>query len=393
MGTPGTASDQLYDEALDRAVETIDRLATDVGPRRPTSTAERRAAELLAEALRGRELEAALEPFHGFSTFAAPFGVVAALALLKPRNAALRTLCGGIAAAALLTEGSLQHAPLSSLLSRWPSQNLIASVDPQGEPRRTLVLMSHLDSSRSGLLFHPGTGHLLTPWIKAQTAAVLTLAAGPLLERVAPGRAAVRAARTVVLAGLALLAERELRGQDVPGANDNASGVAVAVELAAEVAAAPLASTRLVFLATGCEESGLQGSQAFLDTHDTERWLFLNFDSVGGPATLRYLPREGVARTWPADAGLLALAERIATERPELGLAAAEGPIGLTYDATPVLARGGRALTFVAGDAGQIPNYHHATDTAANIDPVTVGRALAVGRAMVEAVDAGEADG
>ena len=39
-------------------------------------------------------------------------------------------------------------------------------------------------------------------------------------------------------AGLALLAERELRGEDVPGANDNASGVAVVAELAAELAPA-----------------------------------------------------------------------------------------------------------------------------------------------------------
>jgi Peptidase family M28 len=382
----------MPDEAVERALATIEGLATDIGPRRPTSPAEHRAAELVAEALRRRGLRAVLEPFRGFSTFAAPFGVIATLALLKPRSPVLRALCASAAASALLSEGTLKGAPLSRLLSRSPSQNVVATVEPRGEPRRTLVLVSHLDTSRSGLLFHPGTGQLLTPWISAQAVALLVLSAGQLLERAAPGRAAVRAARAFVVAGIALLAERELRGQDVPGANDNASGVSVAVELAAEVAATPLEYTRLVFLATGCEEAGVIGSQAFLDAHESDGWIFLNFDSVGGPATLRYLPREGITRTWPADAGLLAVAKRLARERPELGLAAAEGPIGLTYDATPVLARGGRALTLVAGDDGRIPNYHHATDTPANIDPVTVGRALAVGRAMIEAVDAGEAD-
>ena len=56
------------------------------------------------------------------------------------------------------------------------------------------------------------------------------------------------------------------------------------------------------------------------------------------------------------------------------------------------MARGGRALTFVAGDGGVIPNYHWPTDTADNVDPAALERALAVGRAIAAAIDAGEAD-
>jgi hypothetical protein len=119
--------------------------------------------------------------------------------------------------------------------------------------------------------------------------------------------------------------------------------------------------------------------------------MFLNFDSVGGPATLRFIRREGIVREWGADPGLLAIAERLAGNDPGLGLEPAEGPIGLTYDATAVLARGGRALTFVAGN-GVIPNYHQPSDTAENIDHDNLRRALAVGRAMIAAIDRGEAD-
>ena len=85
--------------------------------------------------------------------------------------------------------------------------------------------------------------------------------------------------------------ERELRGVDVPGANDNASGCAV-VALAGRRGSppTPLASTRVVVLITGCEEAGTLGAQAFLDAHDTAGWLFLNFDNVGGPAArVRFL--------------------------------------------------------------------------------------------------------
>jgi hypothetical protein len=222
---------------------------------------------------------------------------------------------------------------------------------------------------------------------------MMATAASPLLERLPLGRLPARAARMLVLAGLALLAERELRGEDAPGANDNASGVAVTAELALAIAREPLASTRLVFLATGCEEAGLLGMQAFLRAHDTSEWLFLNVDNIGGPATLRYLGREGIVREWPADPRLVELAGRLAREHPDLGLEPAGTPVGLTYDATPVLARGGRALTLVAADDdGRIPNYHWPTDTPDNLDLDSVARAHEAVRELVAAIDRGEAD-
>jgi hypothetical protein len=142
---------------------------------------------------------------------------------------------------------------------------------------------------------------------------------------------------------------------------------------------------------TGCEEAGVLGAQAFLRTHDTSGWLFLNFDSVGGPATLRYIRREGVIGKWDADPGLIEVARRLAERRPDLGLEHTDTPAGLTYDVSPVLARGGRALSFSAQDA-TIPNLHWPTDVTENIDPDVISRALETGREMIAAIDRGEAD-
>jgi hypothetical protein len=183
-----------------------------------------------------------------------------------------------------------------------------------------------------------------------------------------------------------------VRGQDVPGASDNASGVAVVSELGLELAAEPPANTRVVLLMTGCEEAGLLGAQAFLRSRDTGGWLFVNVDNVGGPATLRYTLREGLGVKWDCDAGLTGIAAEISRASPELGLESSEGPIGLTYDVTPVLARGGRGITLVAGDDGVIPNYHWPSDTPENLDPGSLVRTLEVTRRMVAAIDAGEAD-
>jgi hypothetical protein len=384
------------ESAADRSLDLIATLADEVGPRRPTSRAERLAAQVVAEAISSRGAGARIEAFRGYASFGYPYGLITGLAcapaLLPRRWRLARGILTGLAAAALASEGSLTRTPLSDLLSRRESANVTATIEPRQDAERTLCLISHLDSSRSGLLFDPRLGGLLSRWITLQSVATLLLAAEPLLVRARGGRSVVAAARSVCGLGLALLIERELRGVDVPGANDNASGVGVVCELAAAVTAERLETTRLVVLIAGCEESGLLGTRAFLRERDTRGWLFLNFDGVGAPATLRYATSEGVLRKWDADRRLVELASRVSREHPELALEPADGPIGLTYDATAVLARGGRALTFVAGDSGRIPNYHQPSDTVANLDPETLARALEAGREMIAAIDRGEAD-
>jgi Zn-dependent M28 family amino/carboxypeptidase len=243
-------------------------------------------------------------------------------------------------------------------------------------------------------LFHPRFLRLLHPWIALQGAAFAATAASPLLRRIPGGRWMLGAAYGVLAAGLALLAERELRGADVAGANDNASGVAAVATLAAELQFEPLRRTRVVCLFTGAEEAGVLGADAFirgLGGDQLRSWLFINFDGVGAPATLRFLEREGVLRKWKADPGLVRLAYEVGGRRPELGLVGTEHNAGLTYDVSPVLARGGRAVTLSAQDE-TIPNYHSPSDTAENLDPDVLDRAIEVGREMLAAIDDGAAD-
>jgi hypothetical protein len=373
----------------------ISLLSEEVGPRRPTSPAERRAAELIRARLAAANLRVETQEFQGFSTFAEPLGAIIAPALaaslVARRYRSLRAALALASAALLGAENDFRRMPISNLLRRHRSQNVVATIEPRSEARRTVCLVSHLDTSRSGFLFHPRFVRFLNPWLRLQAIACVAQSTEPLIGRSRIGRRLVAGARASLAITAALLAERELRGVDVPGANDNASGVAAVAQLTLETAETQLEHTRVVSLMTGCEEAGVLGIQAFLDRQDTSGWLFLNFDNVGGPATLRYLPREGVGRTWDADRLLLGLAERVSSNRPELGLTRADSPIGLSYDATPVLARGGRAITFVAADHGVIPNYHWPTDTTENLEPACVQNAIEVGREMLAALDRGEA--
>lgn len=378
------------------ALGLIDALASDIGPRRPCSAAERQAAELLRARLEQAGASARLEPFPSLGTFGLPQGAVLGTAVLaglvSPRRRLTRAAIGLGAAVIGALDANFSRWGPSHLLARQSSSNLVAEVPAGGSAKRTVCLVGHLDSSRSGLMFHPSVTPHLGSAVAAVGTALAIQGAEVLLARAGIGRRIVGGARAVLGLALALVLEREIRGVDVPGANDNASGAAAAVILGCEVAASPLQDTRVVVLVTGSEESGVLGMQSFLEAHHTSGWLFVNFDGVGGAAPLRFLLREGgPMNSWEADPGLVRLAESLAEERPELGLAGTRRSSGLPYDATPVLARGGRALSLTAiGD--RIPDYHSPTDTFERIDPEVLADALEVGRELIRAIDRGEAD-
>lgn len=391
-----TATDATAATNLDAAMTTIAELAEEIGPRRPTGVGEEAAAAALTDRLGAAGIDAATERFDGYSTFAAPFGLILAAAaapsLLPRSRPVLRSALSWLAAAGLISEGSLRWAPLSALLSRRPSRNVVATIEPAGEAARTVCLVAHMDTSRSGLIFAPGLVRFMPAWIAASGGLVLLQA---LLEPFASVfrrlRGLAAAVRGGLVASLGLLAEREIRGADVPGANDNASGCGVVVALASKLAAEPLGSTRVVVLITGCEEAGTLGARAFRDSRDTGGWMFLNFDNVGGPGTVRFLRREGVIAKWDADPGMIAAAAGVADSRPDLRMAAEDAPAGLTYDSSPIHAAGGRALTISVQD-GFIPDLHQPSDVLANVDRDGVRRTLEAGAELVAAIDRGAAD-
>lgn len=192
--------------------------------------------------------------------------------------------------------------------------------------------------------------------------------------------------RLMIWISAGMVLERELRGENVAGANDNASGVAACLNLAAHFSEVPLRRNRLVVLVTGSEESGVFGMREFLDRHDTDGWRFVNVDGVSAEAPLRVLSREGGAFGYRADAELLAAAEEVGKENPELRAAPLADGSGLPYDATPVLARGGHAIT-VVNQEGAIPDYHWPTDTADKVSEEAFSRAVRFIAALVRKLD------
>lgn len=383
-------------EAARSALDWTTLLASGVGPRRPGSSAELDAALVMRRELKAKGLDAGLSGFSSRSSFGSFYGpllAVAAMAGLVPRRRrALRTALSTGAVVAGIREDHFGGRSIASRIFKRNSQNLVSTIEPGGPVQRTLCLVSHLDSSRSGWMFHPSVTPHLGSLVSLVGLSLGLQALDPLVGRWPYGRRLVGSARLVCAAGAGIVLERELRGEDVAGANDNASGAAVTGVLAGEIVSKPLQHTRVVLLMTGSEESGVLGMRAFLRSVDTSGWLFLNFDGVGGRAPLRYLEREGSRlQSWAADERMLAVAVRIAGQRPQGELTARRSGSGLPYDSTPVLAGGGRAMTLsVQGES--IPNYHAPSDTADQIDLGSLERAISVGREMIAAIDRGEAD-
>ena len=143
-----------------------------------------------------------------------------------------------------------------------------------------------------------------------------------------------------------------------PGANDNASGTALLIELA-RVSRNEGIGDGLCFIAFGAEEIGLFGSQAFVEAHDVSGAAFmLNFDMVA-----RIGEQAGDGARFVA--GDNALADRAASVAADLGYGIPRGafPRGASSDHVSFSAAGVPAITVHSGGAGFIHTPQDTFDT------------------------------
>ena len=128
------------------------------------------------------------------------------------------------------------------------------------------------------------------------------------------------------------------------------------------------------FVATGAEEVGTVGMQAFLRDYgdDVRDALIINIDNVGA-GQLSWVTAEGMARRYRANQRLIGLAKRVSREHEILVKPRVYK--GLSTDASPALARGFKALTLMGFNSAGVPvNWHWKTDTTENIEPEVIER-------------------
>lgn len=337
---------------------------------------ERASAAWIAGRLReAGAVDARVEAFRYQGTYAGAHGahVAAGLAALT-----LPRVAGAAASLAVLAslerEASGRGQWVRRLLPATEGANVLARIPAAGAARATLVLVAHHDAARTGPVWHPrvvalgAQRHLrrsrVDPFMAPLAAALVAGGAGSLL-----GSRRASAASAAVLASALAVYATGARGATVPGASDNATGVAALLALARALAREPLGEVEVLLVAPGCEESGMGGMAAFLRGH-AERLrrrpcLVLGLDTLGAGTPI-VCAAEGALREHRYRDADLRLAEE--------GAAAAGVPapprwrIGGWTD--PVLARfaGLSALSLLSMGPGYFPNYHWPTDTPERVD-------------------------
>jgi hypothetical protein len=288
-----------------------------------------------------------------------------------------------------------------------PSRNVWTKV-PAGqgaEASRRVVLMAHVDTTRAALLYAPTQlkslrfNHMVN-LISVVGLFVLALAiwafTGPPAAAGGAGGVAVLVLRTagsllgaIALYGVATLVHREAVMPYVHGANDNASGVGLALAVGEHLAANPLPRTEVWCVVTGAEESGYPaGARRFIDAHldDLRDADILILDNIGA-GDLRHLTEEGIILPLKMSPKLLDLARNVGRAHPDWNVRASVCNLGYT-DGTPAVLAGLRTLVLWAeGPDGFLMNYHWPTDTFEKVNPETVSRGAVFVLEMLEAID------
>ncbi|HEX8741750.1 MAG TPA: M28 family peptidase [Thermoleophilaceae bacterium] len=375
--------------------------------RGPGTDAERRAARHLEERLRALGREADVEPFEVWPRWPLAH-LLHALAAIAGSLIATASPVAGVAilgAAALATFGDLTGTLQLTrrLTGRRASQNVVSRED--GDRPGTIVLLAHYDAARSGAVFNDramrrraAIGRLtrrpVGPFEPFFWAIVVALGCAVLrlVGVETDAVTAVQFAATVVLiVSVPLLADIGL-SETVPGANDNASGVATALRLADRYGDS-LDHFDLWVVLTGSEEAFARGARAFLRRHrrelDRRRTVFLCIDKVGA-GHVRYARREGLLVARRYHSMLVGLCDQIAAEDADDDDRYGARSIVSRSVTDAVPARGSRyAAVSISclGQRGYAPHYHQPTDVPENLEPEALERAFGFCSELIELID------
>ncbi len=371
-----------------RLMETIRHLSVTIGPRQPTSNAEREAAAYIHEAIRriNKDWKLVNQPFRsigGFRYRIAPLAaLIGASLFLGLRRSRQAQITGGLLSVALsiMSRDAFLARPSvwETWLPRGESQNVVVQIPPRRQTQRRVVFVAHLDSGVHRLTTTPRVVRQLPYTLGGVTLLALV---GGVLTTLAGRNERWRLLRGLIggnALGMAALAIADEMGPETLGANGNASGVAVLLGLASVLAEHPLETTEVVLAFTGSATAMATGAD-MLATVYGEAWrdaLWVVVSNVGA-GELCWVTRHGIspyAYYYPHPDAVRVM-ERVADVRPDLGLM---GKSMLTMDEVAILRdRDLCAVGLMAYDrvTGLIPNWRQVSDTVHAIDPATVERA------------------
>jgi hypothetical protein len=377
----------------------IRALAVDIGPRGSTREGERKGAEYAQAQFEKFGLIPSWESFKSARSIFQPHLVGSLLMLLAfalfplggRMTAIIAALLSILVLVSELQELGFQDNFYRRILPKGDSQNVHAIVQPASEHRQDLILVGHLDSQRTPLIFRS------PKWVKAYDRFTTILFVTFILQVVLYTLAIFFPWSWIWYATIptafcaVLLAALCIQADSTPftaGANDNATAAGLVMTLAEHFAKNPLQHTRVFAVCTGCEEVQHYGMIDWYKRHRSElkdpRALVFEMLGCAGPA---WLTREGIIVPFKADAGMVKQVERLAIEHPEWG--AYEGRIsgGNTEMADAVRARVPAITLFGITREGVYPYWHQVEDTYDKMNPAVMEKAWAMVMTVIQELD------
>jgi hypothetical protein len=372
--------------------------------------AERRAANRMAERLRdlGRKAEAEPIYLHPQSALVHAFhcliGFAGSLVAITVPALGFGLVLAAATSMYLDLNGRLYL--LRRFFFRRASQNIVS---PGGNPRAParLLICAHLDAARTGSAFSPKRARRFARFVHGSRVPIgpyriLFWALATLIPLLGLRMAGVDShlvsvlqllPTLVLLVGMFGLVEIAL-GDVVPGANDNASGVATAISLADELAGDAPANLDVWVVLDGGGESLQEGMRSFVrsrrEEFESPNTFVLAIDSVGA-GDVRFQTSAGWVVSYRMDRRLVELSEAIATADAEgdQRFGAAGFASGLGGEAATTAAAGWRSIGITCLDSdGYVANRHLPSDTPKAVDQAALDRAHDFALELIRRLDA-----
>ena len=384
MSAATSIREPVFDE-VGWAREFVSRIVAECPSRTATGDDERRAHALIAAELEALGLATETKPFRWnkslYANLALHFGL-GALGSLVP--SAIGLLLHAATAASYVADSTRKAFLLRRLFPFRSSQNVLGTIPAKQPPRLRVVFLAHVDAAYTGIVFRPELASRIAARPESLTYKSMRIATGALA-----GLAAVDAlqlwfgkSRALRLAKLGLTIpplvafllnlDVVLRDRTVPGAMDDLSGVAGILLLARRLRERAPEDVEIVCVFTGCEESGLGGSESLCaqmkSTWDRERTVVIGLDGLANGELRFFL--EGEIFPVPIAPWLREAIADVAASDPRFAeVTAFDIPVGGT-DALPFATNGYPAVTLGCVEAGRgMPReYHLPSDTPENLE-------------------------
>jgi hypothetical protein len=336
--------------------------------RRAATPGDRRSAEWVAARMRELGLsDVRVEPFRCHSTWAIPYGAHYVLGLLAARLPPLLRAPLALATAVSYEADYVgRDQTLRGLLpGAGEGHNAIGRIPARGEPRRTLVLVAHHDAAHTGWVWDPRFLEGGRNYAR-RTGTTPSFIGVPLLGLALVALGARRAGASLLWLALGLSVQSAL-SETVPGASDNATGVAGMLELARRYTAEPLEDTDVVVLAPSGEEVGLAGMYQWLRISKGGLTPFRNalvvgLDTLGAGAPVVARGESFTGRYREEDLELVG-------EVPRVVLGAGTDPMAARHMGLP-------AVSILSWADGGFTDYHRPTDTPERVSWESVDRCV-----------------